>query len=794
MNNMNKKKTMLLTLISILTLTLITLGVSLAFFNYMKKGTTENSVKTGTITFLYTEVDAKGAGISIEDALPMTDEQGKAQTGNGNVFNFKVTSTTTKDVSIPYEVTARQSKDSTLDNKMVRIYLTEVDGNTEKQLLLDNYNNLNQTSQSLVKAGVIEKTIYTDTVPASSTNYEKNFRLRMWVDENTDFSPVKDDNGNDTYPYNGKTFTITVNVYSNGKVVVAPTSRKLGEAIKEDNTLITTTPDLTKTVTAAGETAGLYSSTDTNSGDATYYFRGNVANNNVKFAGLDWKVVRVNEDGTVKLVLKDTVNTNNKYFTNAYNSELSSYYSNSNLKALADEWYKTNISEYGKYVAYENYCEQARVVQYSSNLTDVKASMKVKDEYTPTFKCETDTNGYGNVYTKIALLTYDEMVYAGSASTGGMTDNYLSNESSYWTMSPAGYNWGGHVWISYTNYFSTSSTNTYYALRPVISLTSETKATGTGTEQDPYIVVIDSGDQSDNGALYVSSGSSLNTEIMKKPIITTSPTLTATSITNKENGLYQSTDTNSGNVTYYFRGTTLNNYVKFADRLWRIIRINEDGTVRMITNNLIDSDSTIKSSFKKYSANLTPSDMYYSGSDIKNTIDNWYTTNLQAYDSKIATSSYCEQAKAAKESRYVDGSETNMTLYSSYTPNFKCTNDTAGHGELNLKIGLINYDELIYAGNYYTNGTSNYDTYLSTKYDCELCSQNTFWTMSPSGSYKGSSNNSTYYFPALWTLDYAGIVNSSTVEIELGIRPVINLNKDTVVTGTGTYSDPYIVK
>ena len=88
----------------------------------MKNGTTENSVKTGIITFLYTEVDAKGAGISIEDALPMTDEQGKAQTGNGNVFNFKVTSTTTKDVSIPYEVTARQSKDSTLDNKMVRIY------------------------------------------------------------------------------------------------------------------------------------------------------------------------------------------------------------------------------------------------------------------------------------------------------------------------------------------------------------------------------------------------------------------------------------------------------------------------------------------------------------------------------------------------------------------------------------------------------------------------------------------------------------------------------------------------
>ena len=791
---MNKKKTMLLTLVSILTLTLITLGVSLAFFNYMKKGTTENSVKTGTITFLYTEVDAKGAGISIEDALPMTDEQGKAQTGNGNVFNFKVTSTTTKDVSIPYEVTARQSKDSTLDNKMVRIYLTEVDGNAEKQLLLDNYSNLNQTSQSLVKAGVIEKTIYTDTVPASSTNYEKNFRLRMWVDENTDFSPVKDEDGNDTYPYNGKTFTITVNVYSNGKVVVAPTSRKLGEAIKEDNTLITTTPDLTKTATAAGETAGLYSSTDTNSGSATYYFRGNVANNNVKFAGLDWKVVRVNEDGTVKLVLKDIVDTNNNKFTNDYGVEQSSYYSNSNLKVFIDEWYKTNISEYGKYVAYENYCEQARTVPSTSYSTDTKADMKIIYLYTPTFKCEVDANNHGNVYTKIALLTYDEIMYAGSAfnHNGGIKDNYLVSDSSYWTMSPAGYSSAGYTWKTDIDYLSTDNTGNSYAIRPVISLTSETKATGTGTEQDPYIVVIDSGDQSDNGALYVSNGNSLNTEIMKNNIITTAPTLTAISYTNKENGLYKSTDTNSGNPTYYFRGAAFNNYVKFADRLWRIIRINEDGTVRMITDDLIAEGSSLSSKFKASSTGFTISDMYYSNSDAKNTIENWYTTNLQAYDSKIATSSYCEQAKAASENGYLTGSETNMTLYSSYTPSFKCVDDTNGHGELKLKVGLINYDELIYAGNYYSNKENNHN-YLSTYYNYGYDENHTL-TMSPAGVYKSTLNGSTVYYPKLWIYRDSGRMEVNNIEIEYRIRPVINLNKDTIVTGTGTYSDPYIVK
>lgn len=789
---MNKKKTMLLTLVSILTLTLITLGVSLAFFNYMKKGTTENSVKTGTITFLYTEVDAKGAGISIEDALPMTDEQGKAQTGNGNVFNFKVTSTTTKDVSIPYEVTARQSKDSTLDNKMVRIYLTEVDGNTEKQLLLDNYNNLNQTSQSLVKAGVIEKTIYTDTVPASSTNYEKNFRLRMWVDENTDFSPVKDEDGNDTYPYNGKTFTVTVNVYSNGKVVVAPTSRKLGEAIKEDNTLITTTPDLTKTVTEAGETSGLYSSTDTNSGDATYYFRGDVTNNNVKFAGLDWKVVRVNEDGTVKLVLKDSAATA-KYNEFYYQIKDGMYYSTSDAKMIMDNWYKTNISEYGKYVAYENYCEQARTVHYSSQIKNSGTDVKTYDTYTPTFKCETDANGYGNVYTKIALLTYDEVVYAGNTRNnfGNQSANYLYNEKNSWLMTPSGYDdsYFADVWMNYGNSFSYNNGGIAYDLRPVISLTSETKATGTGTEQDPYIVVIDSGDQSDNGALYVNSGSSLNTEIMKNKIITTAPTLTKTTYQTTEQGLYKSIDTNSGEPTYYFRGGVLNNYIKFADRLWRIIRINEDGTVRILMDD-VTADGTVE--FKTWASDLTQKDMYYSNSKLKTTVDNWYATNLQAYDSKIATSTFCEQARASDSSSHITGSNVNMTLYNSYTPSFKCETDANGYGIINSKIGLITYDEAVFNGGY--NSSVNYFITIAYRDASGADNNKQYWTMSPAGTYKGTTSKGDYYSPYVWRIEAIGRLGAVEATSKQFIRPVINLNKDTVVTGTGTYSDPYIVK
>ena len=206
----NKKKQVFLTLIAVLSLVLITVGVSYSLFTYSKTGVTDNIVKTGRINFLYTEVSGIGKGISLTDAFPISDEEGKLQTGEGKVFDFKITSTIEMNSSISYEVTARKKSDSTLDEDKVKLYLTEIDGN-EQEILLDKYSNLIQTNTK-VPDGVIEKTIYEGEVPAN-TNYEKNFRLRMWLDNDTDFSDGS---------MNNKTFTITVNVYANGKVVTIP--------------------------------------------------------------------------------------------------------------------------------------------------------------------------------------------------------------------------------------------------------------------------------------------------------------------------------------------------------------------------------------------------------------------------------------------------------------------------------------------------------------------------------------------------------------------------------------------
>lgn len=212
-----KKRNYVVLGLALVALIVITCAVTYAFFNYAQAGSTDNSITTGTITFIYEEVEQNGAGISITDAFPMTDEAGKALTGAGKVFNFTIKSVNSTSNSIPYEVTARKSLDSDLAEEAVYLYLTEVEGTNETEKLFDLYSNLTQTSLN-VPAGTVEKTIYSDTVAASNTNYEKDFRLRMWIPNDIEFY-TKDTNGNDVYGYNDKSFKITVNVYAEAEVV-----------------------------------------------------------------------------------------------------------------------------------------------------------------------------------------------------------------------------------------------------------------------------------------------------------------------------------------------------------------------------------------------------------------------------------------------------------------------------------------------------------------------------------------------------------------------------------------------
>ena len=564
----NKKKQIIITLVAIISLIVITIGVTYAFFNYAKEGTTDNTIQTGSITFLYTEVSGVGKGISLTDAYPVADSIGKVQVGEGKVFDFKVTSNISMNSNIGYQVTARKKTGSTLANSAVKVYLTEVNG-TEQELLLSKYSELSQTDKVDISK-YDERILYEATVPANTSNYEKNFRLRMWVDENTDFSDGS---------MNDKTFTLTVNVYADGKVITdnldttntldsitvsdctldpafnsatteysctvknnvtsvnvnaTATSSKakvrgLGakDLVEGKNTLpirviaedgsekiyninitrkqavqnisifgkkfevIDAEPTLTTSSNNTSDASGLYKSTATNTGDPTYYFRGNVTNNYVSFAGQTWRIVRVNEDGTIRIVMQDGTNI---AFNSNYNNYTYMYYTNSEAKTQLEKWYQTNIgskSNLAKNVSSGNYyCEQAKV-KYSDSFTSGSATMPTYNKYTPDFKCATDGNNKGVVNASVGLLTYDEVVHAGGYHGQNNNNYYLYNNTNFWTISPVGFASGhSRIWyVDTSGNIYTDYVNYSYAVRPVLNLTANTQISdGDGTKDNPFVV------------------------------------------------------------------------------------------------------------------------------------------------------------------------------------------------------------------------------------------------------------------------------------------------------------------
>ena len=484
MKKNGKKKQVLLTLIAIISLIVITVGVTYSFFNYAKEGTTDNTIQTGTITFLYTEVSGVGKGISLTEAYPVADSIGKVQVGEGKVFDFKVTSNISMNSNIGYQVTARKKTGSTLANSAVKVYLTEVNG-TEQELLLSKYSELDQTDK-VDSSKFDERILYEATVPANTANYEKNFRLRMWVSDDTDFSDGS---------MNDKTFTLTVNVYADGKVVNAPTTKTLSQMILDNNQIITKTPTLTTSSNNTNDESGLYKSIDTNTGDPTYYFRGNVENNYVSFAGFTWRIVRINEDGTIRIIMQDGINNNATYKFNSNNNNYTyMYYSNSEVKPILENWYQTNIGNNkkiaNKVVNGNYYCEQAKT-KYHSSYTSGNAIMTTYTSYDPNFKCSTDGNNKGLVNSSVGLLNYDELVYAGGYYGESDGNYYLNNNNYFWTMSPAGFSVNLQIstaWVLQGLTFNLNVNGTYI-LRPVVIFNANTKISdGDGTKDNPFIV------------------------------------------------------------------------------------------------------------------------------------------------------------------------------------------------------------------------------------------------------------------------------------------------------------------
>ena len=102
--------------------------------------------------------------------------------------------------------------------------------------------------------------------------------------------------------------------------------------------------------------------------------------------------------------------------------------------------------------------------------------------------------------------------------------------------------------------------------------------------------------------------SGLYYEIKSHADTTTQIDFSQTSEQSNTNGIYMTTNTESGKPVYYYRGNVDNNYVLFANKCWRIIRTTETGGVKLI----LDQGSCNR--------NTDPSQVSYKPSSNSNTI------------------------------------------------------------------------------------------------------------------------------------------------------------------------------
>ena len=296
-----------------------------------------------------------------------------------------------------------------------------------------------------------------------------------------------------------------------------------------------------------------------------------------------------------------------------------------------------------------------------------------------------------------------------------------------------------------------------------------------------------------------------------------------------DEGLYAMED--DYGTSYYYRGAVTNNYVKFAGFYWRIIRINGDGSLRIIydgtqgyangvsnTGRLAYTGKAFNAQYNdaKYvgwmfggaqgtaSTSKTQAQTNTTNSDIKTLVDSWYKTNIvdKNLGDKVADVIFCNDRTTPGKAATGLSSDTGLGYGSNYTaygatartnvwnteaskvqPRFTCpqkndaftvNDENKGNGDLTYPVGLITADEIVAAGSgKYITENSSYYLYKGSWY----------WSLSP--YYFNGSN--AYVFRENGNLSGANVSSGGAV------APVINLKAEYVKTmvGDGTINNPY---
>ena len=505
-------------------------------------------------------------------------------------------------------------------------------------------------------------------------------------------------------------------------------------------------------------------------------------------------------------------------------------------------WFRLYLSQTENNTIASRTCFNTTLTEDTSKISLTDA-FPITDEdglkQTPfTFTIKNNCNSYVKVYITI------DSTYRESTNTSYLKDNYIKvNISPKDTTSGASKILGSQTLTDLENnrkgYIIVSTglkanEEKSYDLRIWMDSAITTEQGLNKTWSGKIVVVSSAAEEPAPNGWYEAGSGTLLAALRDSNTLKTPITTPGAAISTASEALLASTEDDYG-TSYYFRGAVKNNYVQFANKCWRIVRVGGDGFVKLILHNdntagaanpCASANNSTSAAFARYSDttyksafNTNYNDNAYVGfkygtagsntyeathantnnSTILTNLETWYNNNdnFKKYEKVIADTVWCNDKTNVTDTTYDPWSMTpndlgyakNATYYGATQrlvstsgsaggtgPSLKCNRELS---KISSKVGLITADELAFAG--YAYGLQNTTTYLQ-----ENATDTYWWSLSPSLFDGGRAG--------VWGVygSYGGF-DSYSVNYASGVRPSISLKSTTNVTGDGTSSSPFII-
>jgi len=273
----------------------------------------------------------------------------------------------------------------------------------------------------------------------------------------------------------------------------------------------------TVSTTTSGANGGMFAEPDGMMGGTSYYFRGTHGlNNNVIFAGYQWKIIRIDGAGNIRMIYNGTEAMFNELGTvNGNMAEYDALYSSSqfcsstnsidcfdydkdpddwfSVRAYVDEMYNDLSTTARSRIVTTAYCNDRSCdltgCGTAQTVVTYNAFLRIGDR-NPSFGCHPTYR----INLGAGLITADEVAFAG-AVVGGGSPVYLTIAYDYWSMTPATFMKNFSVPFNFgVNYRGSLEADfvggSSIGVRPVLSLRPDTLFfSGTGSASNPYIVL-----------------------------------------------------------------------------------------------------------------------------------------------------------------------------------------------------------------------------------------------------------------------------------------------------------------